>query len=131
MFFSKEVSHLLSGYLTGNLALPTSGLSLFLERSSFLRVDSLFRSGSIITHRLWCRLFSRLLFVKQNNSKANLFTGSVLVFKPFPESPLHFNQYLNSSFLSCVTFLPLKDAPGISFSVSKIEFVFDAIGKKH
>lgn len=59
------------------------------------------------------------------STKAYLLTSSAFVFKPFPESPRHLNQNLNSSFLSSDTFLPFKEAPGMSFSESITIEVFE------
>ena len=42
-----------------------------------------------------------------------LLTNNAFVFKPFNESPRHFNQNRSSSFFKLAGSLPAKEAPGI------------------
>lgn len=46
-----------------------------------------------------------------------LLTNNAFVFKPFNESPRHFNQNRSSLFFKLAGSLPAKEAPGISSSV--------------
>ena len=54
--------------------------------------------------------------IKLNKAISHLLTSSAFVLRPFPGSPLHFNQNFNSSFFSSDGFRPHREAPGISFS---------------
>ena len=54
-----------------------------------------------------------------------LFTNNAFVFKPFKESPRHFNQNRSSSFFKLAGSLPASEEPGISSSVKALAAIRD------
>ena len=77
-----------------------------------------------IKHEVYCK------YLRENTTRARvimkieycswpyLLTKAVFVLIPFSESPLHFSQNINSSFLKVAGDLPQREYPGISPSVS-------------
>lgn len=59
-----------------------------------------------------------------------LFTNNAFVFKPFNESPRHFNQNRSSSFFKLACSLPASEAPGISSSVKAQAAIRDEQNKQ-
>jgi len=59
-----------------------------------------------------------------------LFTNNAFVFKPFNESPRHFNQKRSSSFFKLAGSLPASEAPGISSSVKEHAAICDDQNKQ-
>jgi len=56
--------------------------------------------------------------ISQIANSPHRFMSCAFVLSPLSESPRHLNQNFSSSFFSEEGFLPAKEAPGISFSVS-------------